>query len=189
MPGRMFKEWLSRQVKFRILHVEDSAHRVALAVGLAVAVVWTPAIGLHLLIYLLLAWLCRANMLVGIPFILLSNPLTLIPVYYPNYLLGRWMLGISDPPGNFLQAINLGGGYLRMIQTWWSATAPYMVPLWAGSLVMCFPMGLLAYGLVFHAMRRYQQHHPELTTQAQQMRHPEQTEPEVPSEPPETSKP
>ena len=189
MAGGFLKEWGARQLKFRILHVEDSTHRIALAIGLAVAVAWTPAIGFHLLIYLLLTWLCRANMLVGIPFILLSNPLTLIPVYYPNYLLGRWMLGITDPPGNFLQAIHLGGGFLRTVQVWWSATGPYMAPLWAGSLVMCVPMGLLAYGLVFRAVRRYKVRHPELAAEAQQMHPVEQAEPEPPTEAEETPSP
>ena len=166
MAQNLVKAWAVRQFKFRILHVEDSAHRIALAIALAVAIAWTPAIGLHLVIYLLLAWLCRANVLVGIPFILLSNPLTLIPIYYPNYLIGRAMLGISDPPGNFLEAISIGGGFVKIVQTWWSATAPYAGPLWLGSLVMAAPVGAIVYGLIFWAVRRYQKNNPDLAAQA-----------------------
>jgi len=166
MAMKLIKEWGVRQFKFRILHVEDSAHRIALAVALAVAIAWTPAVGLHLLIYLLLAWLCRANVLVGIPFILLSNPLTLIPIYYPNYLIGRAMLGITDPPGNFLEAISIGGGFIKVVQTWWSATAPYAGPLWLGSIVMAIPTGAIVYGLIFHTVRKYQKANPDLDQEA-----------------------
>ncbi len=169
MAMKLIKEWGIRQFKFRILHVEDSAHRIALAVALAVAIAWTPAVGLHLLIYLLLAWLCRANVLVGIPFILLSNPLTLIPIYYPNYLIGRAMLGITDPPGNFLEAISFNGGFITVVQTWWGATAPYPGPLWLGSIVMAIPAGALVYGLIFRSVRKYQKNHPELAQQAADM--------------------
>jgi uncharacterized protein (DUF2062 family) len=169
MAMKLIKEWGIRQFKFRILHVEDSAHRIALAVALAVAIAWTPAVGLHLLIYLLLAWLCRANVLVGIPFILLSNPLTLIPIYYPNYLIGRAMLGITDPPGNFLEAISFNGDFITVVQTWWGATAPYAGPLWLGSIVMAIPAGALVYGLIFRSVRKYQKNHPELAQQAADM--------------------
>jgi uncharacterized protein len=166
MGKNPIKTWAVRQFRFRILHIEDSAHRIALAVALAVAIAWTPAVGLHLVIYLLLAWLCQANVLVGIPFILLSNPLTLIPIYYPNYLLGRAMLGITDPPGNFLEAISIGGGFVKIVQTWWGATAPYAGPLWLGSLVLAIPVGAIVYGLIFRSVRRFQKDHPNLAAEA-----------------------
>ena len=67
---------------FPFFHM-DRCHPHRLALGLFLA--WTPAIGLQMLAL-------RANVVVGIPMVWISNPVTMGPIYLWNYLLGRKIL-------------------------------------------------------------------------------------------------
>lgn len=83
---------IARFVKFRILHVDDSPHRIALGIALGILVAYTPPLGHHIFLVLLLCFILRANKVAALAWIWLSNPLTYIPLYYPNYLVGRAVL-------------------------------------------------------------------------------------------------
>ncbi len=163
MTAPSIRQWIKRKWHYRVTSVDDTPHRIAFAIALAVAVAWTPAIGLHMVLFLLLAWLLRANWLIGLPFVWLSNPLTIIPIYYPNYLLGRLLLGADEPAGDFFKAVRLTGGFFKRIQTFWNATAPYAAELWLGSLLAALIVGPVVYLLVFRMVKRHQAHHPPAT--------------------------
>ncbi len=159
MTGPSIRQWLRLKWHYRVTGVEDTPHRVAFSIALAVAVAWTPAMGLHMVLFLLLAWLLGANWLVGLPFVWISNPLTIIPIYYPNYLLGRMLMGVDEPAGDFFKAVRLTGGFFTRIQTFWSATAPYMAELWLGSLIAAMIVSPIVYLIVFRMVKRHQAHH------------------------------
>lgn len=93
-----------RFIEFRLLHIQDSAHRIALGVALGLFVAWTPFYGLHLFILALLAILLRANKFVAFTFVWVNNPFTLIFIYYPSYLLGKYILDIARSEPNLSQA-------------------------------------------------------------------------------------
>ena len=77
----------------RILHADDPPHRLALGIAIGMFVTFTPLIGFQMLISVFLAWLLRANKLVGVPLVWISNPVTFVPIYYPCYWLGCKVLG------------------------------------------------------------------------------------------------
>ena len=77
----------------RILHTDDTPGRIARGLAIGIFVAWLPLIGLQMLIILGLSFILRANKLVGLPAAWISNPFTLVPVYYPSYLLGSAILG------------------------------------------------------------------------------------------------
>ena len=85
-------EKFGRFFKFRVLHMNDTPHRIAMGTALGLFVAWTPVLGLHILMVLGLALLLRANKFVAIVFIWVNNPLTMVAIYYPSYLLGRTIL-------------------------------------------------------------------------------------------------
>ena len=64
-----------------------------------------------LLLTIALAWLLRANKLVGVPFVWISNPLTMGLIYLPNFWLGRWLLRAHYKKPNFGNAFSTGGGW------------------------------------------------------------------------------
>jgi len=99
IPIRKTIKRFERFLVYRILHADDTPHRLALGIALGIFVAWTPTIGLQMVLVLLLASLVRANGRVGVPLVWISNPLTMVFIYYPNYLVGRYLLGwFADQP-------------------------------------------------------------------------------------------
>ena len=80
-------------IKFRVLHIDDSPQRIAMGVALGLFTAYLPPFGFHIILVLILASILRANKFVALTFIWASNPFTFIPIYYPNYLLGRAVFG------------------------------------------------------------------------------------------------
>jgi uncharacterized protein (DUF2062 family) len=94
-----------RFVKFRILHVDDSPERIARGMAVGLFICYLPLIGIQMLLAWAAASLLRANKIVAVLCVWISNPFTIIPIYYPSYILGRWLFGFSsgkhliDPEG------------------------------------------------------------------------------------------
>lgn len=91
-PGYLIRFW--RFIEFRIIHIDDSPHRIALGVSLGMFTAFLPFLGLHSIIALLLAFLARANKAVALLCSWISNPFTVIPIFIPCYLLGRAVIGV-----------------------------------------------------------------------------------------------
>jgi len=91
---------IKRFIKFRIIHVDDSPHRIALGVALGVFTAFLPFLGLHSFGALFLAFVTRANKAVALLCSWINNPFTVIPIFVPCYLLGRKVVGIfrDTPP-------------------------------------------------------------------------------------------
>ena len=87
----MYKKFKTFLIE-RVLGVHDTPHRIALGVAVGMFAAWMPLIGCQLILTLLLATILRANKVVGLPFVFISNPFTAW-LYIPNYLLGHWLLG------------------------------------------------------------------------------------------------
>jgi len=81
-----------RFVKFRLLHVDDSAQRMARGVAAGCFVAYLPVLGLHIPLAFILAQLIRANKALSVVAVWISNPLTFVLIYYPSYRLGRMVL-------------------------------------------------------------------------------------------------
>jgi hypothetical protein len=153
-----------RFLKFRVLHVEDTPHRIALGVAIAIFVTWTPTIGLQMVLAVAIAALMNANKLVGLPFVWISNPLTLIPIYAPNYLVGNWLLGGRYGFSTFIEsmgsATRVGGSLASKVLAFWKAVTPIFLPLWVGSLVVASTLAVGTYFLTYWGIATYRKHHP-----------------------------
>jgi hypothetical protein len=165
---------LRRLIIYRVLHVDDTPHRIALSLGIAIFVTWTPTIGLQMVLAFALASLCRANKFVGVPFVWISNPFTFIPIYLPNYLLGSVLLGGQYSTSRFLDAISRAsefqGGWWPRVQAWWVAIGPIFLPLAIGSLIIGGILGTIAYFVSFYGIRAYRQRREEFLAHIHQRR-------------------
>lgn len=98
---RPFMQRISRPItsfiKFRVLHIDDTPQRIARGMAVGLWVAFTPLMGFHMLIALGLSILFRANKALAVALVWLSNPFTLIPVYLPAYLVGRFFVGKFHP--------------------------------------------------------------------------------------------
>lgn len=163
MPIRYAIRQAERFFVHRVLHVDDTPHRIALGMAIGMFVAWTPTIGLQMMLTVVLATLLRANKVVGVPFAWISNPLTLVPVYYPSYLLGKWLLGSHSPPPDFAKMFTVGGSWwgevwFNRVQAWWQATMHAFWPLWVGSVITGLILAAIVYFSMYHLIVFYREH-------------------------------
>ena len=168
---------------YRVLHVNDTPHRIALSIAIALFWTWTPTIGLQMVLTLATATLLRANKFVGLPFVWISNPATLIPIYVPNYFVGCWLTGGEYDGWKIirratLNAFEFSGGfweYFVRIGNWFQALTPVFLELWVGSVVVGLLLAVMSYFTINRMVvvyrqkyRDWQQRHAQKKLQRQQ---------------------
>jgi hypothetical protein len=167
--------WLRvrRPIVNRILHLDDSPHRIALGVFLGFVVGWTPTMGAQIILYLIIAYLLRANRASGVLPVLLTNPLTALPVYVFNWRIGRWILhpgGLSEADrlsqrqamDQFLNDFHLS----RLFDgDFWASVGPTFEKFGSELIVGCLVVGVACglagyvatyYGVIVYRRRRAQ---------------------------------
>jgi hypothetical protein len=104
-------------------------HRVALSFAIGAAISFSPFLGFHLLIAVVVAFLFRLNKVEMILGTFVNNPWTIPFVYGGAYFLGAWMLGADLPPFT-----------LDLI-----AKPEFLLPMFLGCVVFMAVGGVLAY--------------------------------------------
>jgi hypothetical protein len=158
---RLFSRRARRFIILKILHADDPPHRLALGVALGMFVAFTPTIGFQMLIVVFLAWLLRANKVVGLPVVWISNPATMIPIYYTCYVVGRVLLG-EEPIARrwWAQLARPPHGFWDATKFYWERLMQIAEPLWIGCLVVGLLTAYPTYLVVYHTtcwyrMRRW----------------------------------
>lgn len=141
---------------YRIFSLNDTPHRIALGVAIGIFITWTPTIGIQMVLTVALSWLLGANKLVGAPFVWISNPATIFPIYGPNYWVGCKVLG-SDFRGltALENAITFNGGFIDRIQAWFEATQAIFWELWVGSLIVGLVLAIITYFAMYRMIVVY----------------------------------
>ena len=147
---------MERFLIYRVFSLDDTPHRLALGVAIGLFVAWTPTIPFQMVLTVALAWLFGANKLVGVPFVWLSNPATIIPVYGPNYLIGCWILG-REANGwhKVIEAIHFHGGIYDQALEWYYVTRSIFWELWIGSLVVGLILAVMSYFTMYRMIVVY----------------------------------
>lgn len=162
MPIRYLANRLKRFFIYRVLHVDDTPHRISLGLAIGIFITWTPTIGFQMILTVAIAALLRANKAVGVPFVWLSNPVTLFPIYYPSYWLGCRLLGGDYDSEEFVRFLTTaatgGGNWFERLGVFWQAIWNVFWPLWLGSLIMGLALGVLTYFAMRCAVARYRIH-------------------------------
>ena len=139
-----------------VLHADDPPHRLALGLAIGMFITFTPTVGLQMVLTAFFAWLLRANKLVGLPIVWISNPATIPPIFYFCYRVGRWVLQqepvgiewwseLSQPTGTFWERISF----------YWDRLAEIAAPLWVGSLLVAMILGYATYYVSYYAIYGY----------------------------------
>ena len=161
MVHREIYRRVSHFVVHRILHTDDTPSRIARGVAIGIFVAWLPFIGLQMLIVLGLSLILRANKVVGLPLVWISNIFTLGPIYYPSYRLGSAMLG-ADAIST--EAFTSGFTEICYSSLPWSTRLSELVslllggilyPTLIGSLIIGSVLGLACYFVTVQAVKRY----------------------------------
>jgi uncharacterized protein (DUF2062 family) len=80
----------------------------------------------------------KANLALSVALVWISNPLTMPPIFYGEYLLGAWILDI--PISTFEYEFSLGWLKLKLIEIG--------IPLYFGSIITAVTFSLVGYYLV-----------------------------------------
>lgn len=153
---RLQSRRIRRFILVNLLHANDPPHRLALGCAIGMFVAFTPTIGLQMVITIFLAWLLRANKVVGVPIVWISNPATFMPMYYWCYLFGCWILhwdainrawwhALTHPPP----------GWLASMAFYWSRLGQVAIPLWLGCVVIGLLLAYPTYYIVYNVVRTY----------------------------------
>lgn len=153
---RLIRRRVRRFVIHSLLHADDPPHRLALGIAIAMFVTFTPTIGLQMVLAVCLAWLLRANKVVGIPIVWISNPATAVPIFYLCYRVGRTILGTAGVGAAWwAELMHPPSGWWEHVSFFWHRFMEIAAPLWVGSLVVALVIGYLSYYVSYYAIYGY----------------------------------
>lgn len=96
---RWLGQWLHDT---NLWHLNRTSVANATAIGLFVTFMPMP---FQMVVSAVLAILIRGNLPIAIALVWLSNPLTMVPIFYVAYKLGGWLLGMPPNPVEFQASI------------------------------------------------------------------------------------
>jgi len=142
--ARRFGHWLRV-----VLHTDDTPPRAALAFAIGVFIAWTPALGFHTLLALVIAFLFGLNRVAVLAGTFVNNPWTIVPIYSASAYLGSLLTGadVSLP--------RLEGKTWSDLFDFMAQCRPWIVPLTMGTLVMGLLSALVAFPVVLYGIRWY----------------------------------
>jgi uncharacterized protein (DUF2062 family) len=133
----------------RVLRLAGSPHAIAAGVAAGVFSAFTPFLGLHIVIALVIAFFVGGNFIAAALGTTVANPVTLPFIWASTYKLGHAMLGGGrfrtggDLPRNFAE---------KSLHAIW----PVIKPMLIGSIPLGIIAGLIFYVIVFYAARAFQ---------------------------------
>ncbi len=153
---RQFKRFLL----IRVLHADDPPHKLALGFGIGVFVAMTPTIGIQMVLAAALAAVFRANKILAATAVWISNPVTMVYIYYMNWRIGQYFVETSMVNGESAvqqridHIITSIGGLSNLFwhlldKAFWSEVLRLVwslgVELWIGSFIVGAVCALPAY--------------------------------------------
>ena len=125
-----------------LFHLNRHSVSVAFFVGIFCAFLPIPG---QTIIAILMAFLLRCNLPISAALIWISNPLTIPPIFFLTFELGRWLL--DSPPMDFS---------IQLSWEWFSRQGQSLIaPLFAGSLICGLVFGAIGY-LAINQLWRWQ---------------------------------
>jgi len=81
----------TKEILTRLLLAERAPTRLAVAFCVGTFVAFSPFIGLHTLLMIIIAWFCHLNFaMIYLASHIFNNPITTIPLYWADYRVGIW---------------------------------------------------------------------------------------------------
>jgi hypothetical protein len=143
---RLFRRQLQAFVIYHVLHADDPPQRLALGIAVGVFVALTPTVGFQMALAVFFAWLLGANKVVGVPIVWITNPATMIPIYYYCYVVGRFILGYEPVRARWWRELaKPPEGWWEGLLFYWQRFTQIAVPLWVGCLLVATILGYISY--------------------------------------------
>jgi hypothetical protein len=134
--------------KQRVVRLSGSPHAIALGVAIGSGVSFTPFLGFHIVLGIVIALLVGGNLLATALGTAFGNPLTFPLIWAATYRLGKAMLGAPPIHGEENIPHNLA---VRSFDALW----PIVKPMTVGAIPLGLVAGVVMYVLTYQAIRAF----------------------------------
>ncbi len=159
MAGR----FLYRKIVHRLLQINDTPESIALGAAVGMWLAFTPTVGIQMILMIIIGTVIRANRLAGVIMVYISNPLTLLPIYWSDYYVGAVVLGrelrdrswFISTCERFLEQVESAGPWhasVEFLQTQGEIAWPMAV----GGAVIGLVLALPTYPITLRLVRAHQ---------------------------------
>ena len=147
-----------------ILLIEDTPHSIALGTAVGMFIGMTPTVGIQMIIVIIFAFLVSPlftfNRMAALITVYISNPLTMVPLYWFDYKVGRLFFKGTSTRKDFENVLQY-----QSFSEWWETIVHLFVgigvPLVAGSLVVATILGGVTYPVMWWLVRSIHPDQPE----------------------------
>lgn len=147
MVRSTFRIWMRR-----LLALEDTPERIALAFAVGVFLAFTPLLGLHTLLGIGIAFLFGLNRVAVLLGVFINNPWTLVPIYTAATYLGGLLVGfpaMTALPEFGWKEMWQGSTWIGLARQW-----RILTPLLLGSTILSILFAMLSYPLALYLLRQ-----------------------------------
>lgn len=152
-PEKMGLRRTLRYYWLKFKRLQDTPQKLAWGMALGVFIGITPTVPFHTVAVLFLAPLLRVSPVTAVMGIWVMNPVTMGPMYYAAYRVGKLFL-FRQTPLNFPETLDLSS-VLTLL--WRGGLA-----LQLGGVIIALPPAIIAYFLTLWAVKRYRRVRCEL---------------------------
>lgn len=142
-----------RRLLRALMGVDEKPERTALAYSIGVFVGFSPLLGLHTILGIVLAFLFRLNRIAVLLGVYSNAPWWMVPFYGFAAWLGYQLLGV--PEGSTLPAFEWGN--LIQVSFWQGLASDWrlLIPAFLGSFLLSMLLAVIAYPVSLRLLRRY----------------------------------
>lgn len=143
-----------------VTRLEDTPYRIAMGCACGLFSSMLPIFG-QMLVGMLLAKLCRANVMASIPWTWLTNPATTLPIWYGCYLVGATLMRHEAVTLNTLQELATRlqeEGLTQSLQAGGALFGEVLPALLIGTVIVGIFLGSVGYLCIRWLVKRVQIH-------------------------------
>jgi uncharacterized protein len=146
----------------RLIVLNETPERIALAFALGVFIAFSPLIGFHTVLGLLASFIFGLNRFAILLGLLINNPYTLIPIYAAGTWVGGLFVGLPSKlslPHLNVHALISKAFWMQLISQW-----QLIKPMILGSTILSCLAAIVSYGLCLYLIRQMRER--EIKSQA-----------------------
>jgi len=147
-----------RELLKKLLQIEDSPERTALAFSIGIFLGFSPFLGLHTLTGLAVAFLFKLNRVAILLGVWSNTPWWIVPYYTVATWLGMWVIRFQMNWATLTEIFQLGKekGFLTS-EFWMRITSQWglLLSFFIGSLILALLFSLIAYPLSLRGIKFY----------------------------------
>jgi uncharacterized protein (DUF2062 family) len=142
----------------KLLHINDTPERTALAYSIGIFLGFSPLLGFHTLAGLAIAFLFRLNRVAILLGVWSNTPWWIVPYYMVATRMGMWVIRFQIDWATLREIFQLGmnrgfmgSDFLGRVTSQWGLLLSFLI----GSLILCTLFSLVAYPLSLKWIRFY----------------------------------